>query len=182
MSDHDGAEQGESPVPETRVLAIASHVVYGYAWLLNSYHLCNCLLDAFDREVKSPRALNSMHSIRHTTKRKANPWAIAARMRRTAIQAARLVVSSFHCNSLRDFANVLLVGLTTANMVIRYVGNTMATFCMQALGCEVAAINTVNFSGSFIYLEWSPHPGGPSINTLLNLCLAASYVSCERNS
>ncbi|EEH34563.2 pyridoxine kinase [Paracoccidioides lutzii Pb01] len=28
----------------------------------------------------------------------------------------------------------------------RYVGNTMATFVMQSLGCEVAAINTVHFS------------------------------------
>lgn len=27
-----------------------------------------------------------------------------------------------------------------------YVGNTMATFCMQTLGCEVSAINTVNYS------------------------------------
>ncbi|EGE84722.2 pyridoxal kinase [Blastomyces dermatitidis ATCC 18188] len=27
-----------------------------------------------------------------------------------------------------------------------YVGNTMATFVMQSLGCDVAAINTVNFS------------------------------------
>jgi hypothetical protein len=29
-----------------------------------------------------------------------------------------------------------------------YVGNTMATFVMQALGCEVSAINTVQFSAS----------------------------------
>ena len=28
----------------------------------------------------------------------------------------------------------------------RYVGNTMATFVMQSLGCEVAALNTVQFS------------------------------------
>ena len=27
-----------------------------------------------------------------------------------------------------------------------YVGNTMATFVMQALGCEVSALNTVHFS------------------------------------
>jgi pyridoxine kinase len=27
-----------------------------------------------------------------------------------------------------------------------HVGNTMATFVMQSLGCEVAALNTVNFS------------------------------------
>ena len=31
-------------------------------------------------------------------------------------------------------------------MPSRYVGNTMATFIMQALGCEVAALNTVQFS------------------------------------
>ena len=29
-----------------------------------------------------------------------------------------------------------------------YVGNTMATFCMQTLGCEVSAIHTVNYSKS----------------------------------
>lgn len=28
----------------------------------------------------------------------------------------------------------------------RYVGNTMAVFVMQSLGCEVAALNTVQFS------------------------------------
>lgn len=32
------------------------------------------------------------------------------------------------------------------NLGKRYVGNTMATFVMQALGCEVAALNTVHFS------------------------------------
>lgn len=30
--------------------------------------------------------------------------------------------------------------------VIRFVGNTMATFVMQSLGCEVAGINTVHYS------------------------------------
>lgn len=33
-----------------------------------------------------------------------------------------------------------------SHVVYGYVGNTMAGFVMQALGCEVAAINTVNFS------------------------------------
>jgi pyridoxine kinase len=33
-----------------------------------------------------------------------------------------------------------------SNVCWRYVGNTMATFVMQTLGCEVAAINTVQFS------------------------------------
>jgi hypothetical protein len=33
----------------------------------------------------------------------------------------------------------------------RYVGNTMATFVMQALGCEVAAANTVNFSEFYFF-------------------------------
>jgi hypothetical protein len=33
-----------------------------------------------------------------------------------------------------------------------YVGNTMATFVMQAMGMEVAAINTVNFSKCFLFL------------------------------
>jgi pyridoxal/pyridoxine/pyridoxamine kinase len=31
-------------------------------------------------------------------------------------------------------------------MVHSYVGNTMATFVMQSLGCEVCAMNTVNYS------------------------------------
>ena len=35
-----------------------------------------------------------------------------------------------------------------------YVGNTMATFCMQTLGCEVAAINTVNFSNHTGYKQF----------------------------
>ena len=29
---------------------------------------------------------------------------------------------------------------------VRYVGNTMVTFVMQSMGCEVAAMNTVQFS------------------------------------
>ncbi|KAK4550329.1 hypothetical protein LTR36_003296 [Oleoguttula mirabilis] len=32
-----------------------------------------------------------------------------------------------------------------------YVGNTMATFCMQSLGCEVSAIHTVNYSNHVAY-------------------------------
>lgn len=35
----------------------------------------------------------------------------------------------------------------------RYVGNTMATFCMQTLGCEVSAINTVNYSEQQVPLD-----------------------------
>ena len=31
----------------------------------------------------------------------------------------------------------------------RYVGNTMAVFVMQSMGCEVAALNTVHFSKLF---------------------------------
>ncbi|KAF2088369.1 Ribokinase-like protein [Saccharata proteae CBS 121410] len=34
-----------------------------------------------------------------------------------------------------------------------YVGNTMATFIMQALGCEVSAINTVNYSNHTAYKQ-----------------------------
>jgi len=33
-------------------------------------------------------------------------------------------------------------------MLRSYVGNTMAGFCMQTLGCEVSAIHTVNYSMS----------------------------------
>ncbi|KAL1988104.1 hypothetical protein VTN96DRAFT_1135 [Rasamsonia emersonii] len=35
-----------------------------------------------------------------------------------------------------------------------YVGNTMATFVMQSLGCEVAAINTVHFSNHTGYRQF----------------------------
>ncbi|KAK0353472.1 putative pyridoxal kinase [Friedmanniomyces endolithicus] len=35
-----------------------------------------------------------------------------------------------------------------------YVGNTMATFCMQALGCEVSAIHTVNYSNHVAYKQF----------------------------
>lgn len=31
-----------------------------------------------------------------------------------------------------------------------HVGNSMAAFVMQAMGCEVAALNTVHFSRSFL--------------------------------
>lgn len=45
------------------------------------------------------------------------------------------------------------VFLTT--FVDSYVGNTMATFVMQTLGCEVAAINTVHFSTHFPSFPYS---------------------------
>jgi pyridoxine kinase len=32
------------------------------------------------------------------------------------------------------------------NAIVSYVGNKMATFVMQALGCDVSALNTVHFS------------------------------------
>jgi len=56
---------------------------------------------------------------------------------------------------------------TALLIVIRYVGNTMATFVLQSLGCDVAALNTVHFSRPTIShkeLGWrnlpdlSPHP------------------------
>ena len=33
-----------------------------------------------------------------------------------------------------------------------HVGNTMATFVMQALGCEVSALNTVHYSTLDLYI------------------------------
>lgn len=42
-----------------------------------------------------------------------------------------------------------------SHVVYGYVGNTMATFCMQTLGCEVDAINTVNFSNHTGYKQWT---------------------------
>lgn len=33
-----------------------------------------------------------------------------------------------------------------ANFELSYVGNKMATFVMQSLGCDVSAINTVHYS------------------------------------
>ncbi|KAF7502653.1 hypothetical protein GJ744_005407 [Endocarpon pusillum] len=40
-----------------------------------------------------------------------------------------------------------------SHVVYGYVGNTMATFVMQALGCDVAALNTVHFSMLHFYFE-----------------------------
>lgn len=44
----------------------------------------------------------------------------------------------------------------------RYVGNTMAAFIMQALGCEVAALNTVQFS-TLHHLTVSPKSHVPCL-------------------
>jgi len=41
-----------------------------------------------------------------------------------------------------------------SHVVYGYVGNTMATFVMQTLGCEVAAINTVQFSNHTGYRQF----------------------------
>ncbi|OXV09163.1 hypothetical protein Egran_03074 [Elaphomyces granulatus] len=43
--------------------------------------------------------------------------------------------------------------LAIASHLFRYVGNTMATFVMQSLGCEVAALNTVQFSNHTGYRQ-----------------------------
>ncbi|KAF2435866.1 Ribokinase-like protein [Tothia fuscella] len=40
-----------------------------------------------------------------------------------------------------------------SHVVYGYVGNTMATFVMQSLGCEVSAINTVHFSNHTGYKQ-----------------------------
>ncbi|KAH7064574.1 Ribokinase-like protein [Macrophomina phaseolina] len=40
-----------------------------------------------------------------------------------------------------------------SHVVHGYVGNTMATFIMQALGCEVSAINTVHYSNHTAYKQ-----------------------------
>lgn len=50
----------------------------------------------------------------------------------------------------------------------RYVGNTMATFIMQALGCEVAALNTVQFSRPS-HLVVLPRPYQPKLLFSLNV-------------
>lgn len=39
----------------------------------------------------------------------------------------------------------------------------MASFCMQALGCEVAAINTVNFSNHTGYRQWKGEKTSPEL-------------------
>ncbi|KAK4695902.1 pyridoxine kinase, partial [Lecanoromycetidae sp. Uapishka_2] len=39
-------------------------------------------------------------------------------------------------------------------VVYGYVGNTMAAFVMQSLGCDVAALNTVQFSNHTGYKQW----------------------------
>ncbi|KAF7193465.1 putative pyridoxal kinase C6F6.11c [Pseudocercospora fuligena] len=43
-----------------------------------------------------------------------------------------------------------------------YVGNTMATFCMQTLGCEVSAIHTVNYSNHVAYRTFTGRKTTPS--------------------
>ncbi|KAK3111944.1 putative pyridoxal kinase [Teratosphaeriaceae sp. CCFEE 6253] len=42
-----------------------------------------------------------------------------------------------------------------------YVGNTMATFCMQSLGCEVSAIHTVNYSNHVAYKQFKGRKSTP---------------------
>ncbi|KAK3648816.1 putative pyridoxal kinase [Elasticomyces elasticus] len=42
-----------------------------------------------------------------------------------------------------------------------YVGNTMATFCMQTLGCEVSAIHTVNYSNHVGYRQFKGRKSSP---------------------
>ena len=42
-----------------------------------------------------------------------------------------------------------------------YVGNTMATFCMQSLGCEVSAINTVAYSNHVGYRKFKGRKSTP---------------------
>ncbi|SMR51303.1 unnamed protein product [Zymoseptoria tritici ST99CH_1E4] len=43
-----------------------------------------------------------------------------------------------------------------------YVGNTMATFCMQTLGCEVSAIHTVNYSNHVGYKQFTGRASTPT--------------------
>lgn len=79
-------------VPETRVLAVASHV------------------------SAKPRLLRAS----------------------TNVTTGRLRVGSPIINS--TYRDLPLISTCS------HVGNTMATFVMQSLGCEVAALNTVHFS------------------------------------
>ncbi|KAK0729234.1 Ribokinase-like protein [Apiosordaria backusii] len=44
----------------------------------------------------------------------------------------------------------------------RYVGNKIASFTMQALGCDVAALNTVDFSNHTGYGQWTGTRATPS--------------------
>jgi hypothetical protein len=37
-------------------------------------------------------------------------------------------------------------GIPLAELALRYVGNKMATFVMQSMGCDVSALNTVHYS------------------------------------
>ena len=83
------------PIPETSVLAIASHVGIPH--------------------IKNLKAALTDHSLQ-----------------------GRLWVS-------RPIARQSEVSIRL-RLRVRYVGNTMATFVMQSLGCDVAALNTVHFS------------------------------------
>jgi pyridoxal/pyridoxine/pyridoxamine kinase len=57
---------------------------------------------------------------------------------------------------------------------IRYVGNKMATFVMQSLGCDVAAINTVHFSASLLQFPILTHP---QVTSSFHLSLKSSLPS-----
>lgn len=52
------------------------------------------------------------------------------------------------------FARALLFEeALTKDLQNSYVGNKIAVFTMQSLGCDVAALNTVQFSMSFLSLS-----------------------------
>ncbi|RMZ86918.1 hypothetical protein DV736_g5856, partial [Chaetothyriales sp. CBS 134916] len=58
-----------------------------------------------------------------------------------------------------------------------YVGNTMATFVMQVLGCEVAGINTVNFSNHTGYRRFTGTRTTPAEITSLYIGLKSAFLT-----
>ncbi|KXT07650.1 hypothetical protein AC578_10189 [Pseudocercospora eumusae] len=67
-----------------------------------------------------------------------------------------VILVSIDVKSKYEHAVLRLVALKS------YVGNTMATFCMQTLGCEVSAIHTVNYSNHVAYRTFTGRKTTPS--------------------
>jgi len=71
---------------------------------------------------------------------------------------------------------VLLPVIALTSHLSSYVGNTMATFCMQALGLDVSAINTVNFSNHTGYKQWKGEKTTPELISTLYEGLSQSSL------
>ena len=62
---------------------------------------------------------------------------------------------------------------------LRYVGNTMATFVLQSLGCDVAAMNTVHFSKASISRSRETAPVKILFPASLLPCSSRTVITCS---